>query len=50
MHENERTEVPSDYIPKEDDMIASQAGLVTTAMGNYEKSKAKLERYHMVGV
>ena len=50
MHEQERVEVPSDYTPKEDDMIANQSGLVTTAMQNYEASRAKLERYHLSGV
>ena len=32
------------------DMMVNQMGLVQTALKNYENSKYKLERSHMVGV
>lgn len=49
MHEQERKEVPAEYRPDREDMLANQFGLVTTALDNYTKSKFKLVRMHPVG-
>ena len=49
MHEQQRVEVPEEYKAKDEDMIANQAGLVTTALDNFMASKSKMERYHLAG-
>lgn len=51
MHENERTELPKEFQPKDDAQgMANQMGLLTTAMDNYRKSKNKLQRLFLVNV
>jgi hypothetical protein len=49
MHEQQRTEVPTDYKAKDSGMVANQVGLVTTALDNFMKSKNKFERVAPVG-
>lgn len=48
--ENERTQVPQVFKKASNEMIASQLGLVRTALKNFEKSKAKLSDINAVGV
>jgi len=50
MHEQERTEIPEEYKADDGEMIASQTGLVTTALDNYVHSKGKFERTVLTGV
>ena len=51
MHEQKRTEMPKEYRPEDDTkMLTNQLGIVTTALDNYDNSKYKLERTHMIGV
>ena len=44
MHEQQRTEVPEEYKAKDEEMLANQVGIVTTALDNFKNSKSKFER------
>ncbi len=48
--ETKRTEIPQIFKKASDPMIACQLGLVTTALKNYEKSRAKLSDINAIGV
>ena len=52
MHEQERQSIPKEYQYEGEDkgMVASQLGVVTTALDNYKRSKDKLQRSHLVGL
>lgn len=50
LHEQQRTEVPTEYKPNDGGMIANQTGLVTTALDNFSRSKGKFERTFLTGV
>ncbi len=52
MHDQERINIPDEYKVKgaDDGMIASQLGLVSTALDNFKQSKNKLSRVLNVGV
>ena len=49
MHEQKRVEVPQEYKVSDEEMVANQSGLVTTALDNYMRSKGKFERSTLVG-
>jgi len=49
MHEQQRILIPPEYKAKDEGMVANQVGVVTTALDNYVKSKAKFERVSPVG-
>ena len=51
MHETKRVELPKEFQSKGDDeMMANQMGIVTTALDNYQASKNKLQRMHLVNI
>jgi hypothetical protein len=50
LHEDERTDIPEEYKPKEHDMVANQMGLVGTALDNFKRSKGRFTRSQPVGV
>ncbi len=50
MHNQQRQDIPQEYIPKDGGMLANQVGLVTTALDNAARSKAKMSRLLPVGV
>lgn len=51
MQEQNRINLPQEYRPEGDSkMMVNQLGVVSTALDNYEGSKFKLDRVHMIGV
>lgn len=50
MHEQERTTLPTEYVPGDGGMMTNQIGLVTTALDNYKQSKGKFQRTTLVGI
>lgn len=49
LHEQARTEIPTEYKAKESGMVANQVGVVSTALDNFKRSKGKFRRVSGVG-